>query len=301
MVYDTAIIGTGPAGLSAALNLKIRNKNFIWIGSRKLSDKIEKAERISNYPGLINISGKELTAAFRAHTEAMGIEIIEQMVNSIMSFSGHYALMAGNDFYEARTILLATGVMNTAVLPGESEFIGKGVSYCATCDGNLYREKTIAVICNHARFEHEVTYLADIAAKLYYFPLYKNAAVHADNVELPAGKIIEIMGEKRVNAVKLSDGSVLLADGVFCLRDSVAMSALFPKLAAEQGHIIVDRSMATNLPGVYAAGDCVGRPYQYAKAVGEGNVAAHSILEYLAQTEKTESEKLERKKKDEVK
>ena len=120
-------------------------------------------------------------------------------------------------------------------------------------------------------------------------------------MELPTGKIVEIMGEKRVNAVKLSDGSVLLADGVFCLRDSVALSALLPKLAAEQGHIIVDRSMATNLPGVYAAGDCVGRPYQYAKAVGEGNVAAHSILEYLAQTEKAESEKLERKKKDEVK
>ncbi len=282
MVYDAAIIGTGPAGLSAALNLKIRDKNFIWIGSKNLSDKIEKAECISNYPGFTNISGKDFADAFRSQTEAMGIEIIEQMVNSIMPFSGHYALMAGSDFYEAKSIILTTGIANTAVLPGEAEFVGKGVSYCATCDGNLYREKTIAVLCNNVRFEHEVEYLANIAAKLYYFPLYKNVSVNAGNIEMPNGKIVEITGENRVNAVKLSDGGVLEVDGVFCLRDSVALSSLLPKLEEENGHIAVDRTMATNLPGVYAAGDCTGRPYQYTKAVGEGNVAAHSVLEYLA-------------------
>ena len=100
-----------------------------------------------------------------------------------------------------------------------------------------------------------------------------------------AGDAIE--GEKRVKAVRCADGSVYPVDGVFCLRESVALSTLLPGLATENGHIAVDRTMATNLPGIYAAGDCTGRPYQYTKAVGEGNVAAHSILEYLARKGKS--------------
>ncbi len=286
MIYDSAIIGAGPAGLSAALNLKIRGKNFIWIGSRDLSDKVLKAECISNYPGFVNKSGEEITAAFRKQVEAMEIEITESMVNSILPVSEHYALMAGSDFYEAKTVILTTGIANTAVLPGESDFVGKGVSYCATCDGNLYRGKNIAVLCNNARFEHEVKYLADIAAKVYYFPIYKGVTIDADNIEVQDKRMVGIRGENRVNAVKLQDGNAIEVDGVFCLRDSIALSAMLPRLETENGHIAVDRSMATNLPGVYAAGDCTGRPYQYAKAIGEGNVAAHSVLEFLSQSDK---------------
>lgn len=285
MIYDAAIIGAGPAGLSAALNLKIRKKSFIWIGSRQLSDKVRKAECISNYPGFTNVSGEELICAFQRQIDAMGLEITDQMVNRIMPFSGHYALSAGSEFYEAKTVILTTGISNTATLPGEAEFLGKGVSYCATCDGNLYCGKTIAVICNNVRFEHEVKYLADIAAKLYYFPTYKDVSVKAGNIELPGKRAVGIVGEKRANAIKLQNGDFLTVDGVFCLRDSVALSSMFPKLATENGHISVDREMRTSLAGVFAAGDCTGRPYQYTKAVGEGNIAAHSVLEYLAKEE----------------
>lgn len=288
MIYDAAIIGTGPAGVSAALNLKIHERNFIWIGSKSLSDKITKAERISNYPGLLNVSGKEMNDAFRAQISAMEIDIIEQMVNSIMPMGKHYAIMAGSDFYEAKTVILATGVANVGTIPGESGFVGKGVSYCATCDGNLYRGKTIAVICNNARFEHEVKYLADLADKVYYFPTYKDVCVTADNIERVSEKAVEILGEKRVSAVKLRSGETTAVDGVFCLRDSVSLSTLLPKLQTENGHIAVNRAMETNLPGVYAAGDCTGRPYQYTKAVGEGNIAAHSVIEYLSETENAE-------------
>ena len=287
MIYDVAVIGTGPAGLSAALNLKIRDKSFIWLGSRALSDKVSKAECISNYPGFINASGEELVSAFRKQVDAMGLEITEQMVNSIMSVSGHYALMAGSDFYEAKTIVLTTGIASTATLPGESDLLGKGVSYCATCDGNLYRGKTIAVICNNVRFEHEVEYLSNLAEKVYYFPLYKDIRISMDNIEIINEKPVEIIGEKRVAALKLQDSSKVEVDGIFCLRDSIALSSLLPKLETENGHIVVDRSMAISLPGVYAAGDCTGRPYQYTKAVGEGNIAAHSVLEYLAQADRS--------------
>lgn len=284
MIYDSVIIGTGPAGLSAALTLKLRGKNIIWIGSRNMSDKVCKAECISNYPGFINISGAELNETFRLQTEAMDIEIAEKMVNSIMPFSDHYAVMAGSEFYESRTVILATGTANTATLPGETDYVGRGVSYCATCDGNLYRGKTVAVICNNVRFEHEVKYLSEIAGKVYYFPLYKNVSVSADNIKIQTEKAVEIVGDgKRVIGVKLRDGSTADVNGVFCLRDSVALSALMPQLGTEDGHISVDRSMSTNIKGVFAAGDCTGRPYQYAKAVGEGNVAAHSVLEFLSQ------------------
>jgi thioredoxin reductase (NADPH) len=282
MIYDAAIIGTGPAGLSAALNLKIHGKNFLWLGSPQLSDKVRKAERISNYPGFAQVSGEQLQEAFQNQVRDMGLEINQQMVNSILPMGQHYALLAGSEFYETRTVILATGVANTGTLPGEQEKVGRGVSYCATCDGALYKGRTIAVICNNARFEHEVQYLAALAGQVYYFPTYAGVGPLPDNVRVMGQKAVGILGEGRVAAVALSGGESLQVDGVFCLRDSVALATLLPNLAVEKGRIPVDRAMATNLPGVYAAGDCTGRPYQYAKAVGEGNVAAHSVIEYLA-------------------
>lgn len=289
MIYDAAIIGTGPAGLSAALNLKIHNKSTIWIGSRNLSDKVRKAEKISNYPGFLDVTGEELNAAFQKQVQAKELEITEQMVNSIMSMGSHYAIMAGSDFYEAKTIILATGIANTGTLPGEQEKVGRGLSYCATCDGGLYREKTIAVICGNPRFEHEVIYLAELASTVYFFPSYKNLGPLPANVKVMEEKVRSILGEKRVSGVELRNGESLAVDGVFCLRDSVALATLLPKIETDNGRIVVDRDMATNLKGVYAAGDCTGRPYQYAKAVGEGNVAAHSVISYLAEQEKAAS------------
>ena len=284
-MYDAAVIGTGPAGVSAVLNLKIHNKNFIWLGSKNLSDKISKAEQVSNYPGFIDISGSDLNAAFKKQVEAMGIEITEKMVTSIMPMGDYYALMAGNDFYEAKTLIISTGIAAKNLLEGESDYVGRGVSYCATCDGNLYKGKTIAVVCNNPRFEHEVKYLADLAGKVYYFPRYKVAGPIADNVTVMDKKAKAVQGGMRLDHILLSDGESLAVDGLFVLRDAMALSTLLPGLESEEGHIIVDRAMATNLPGVFAAGDCTGRPYQYTKAVGEGNVAAHSVIDYLAEHE----------------
>ena len=283
MIYDAAIIGTGPAGVSAALNLKIHNKSFIWIGSKNLSDKITKAERIANYPGFLNATGEELNRAFRAQIDAMGIEITEAMVNAVYDMGDHYALNMGADFCEAKTVILTTGVAMKNTLPGEAERVGRGVSYCATCDGALYKGKTVAVVSTNARFEHEVKYLAELAEKVYFLPSYKDPGFIAENVETVTARAAAIEGDKKPFTVKLTGGESLTADGVFFLRDSISLAALLPGLKTEDGHIAVDRSMATNLKGVYAAGDCTGRPYQYTKAVGEGNVAAHSVIEYLSE------------------
>ena len=286
MIYDVAIIGTGPAGLSAALNLQIHQKNFVWIGTENLSDKVSKAEKIANYPGFTDVTGAALNGAFREQVRQKKLSIVERMVNSIVSMGSHYAVMAGSAFYEAKTILLATGVAAVGTLPGEQELVGRGVSYCATCDGMLYRGKTIAVLCNNSRFEHEVEYLAKLAQKVYYFPTYRNVGQLPENVQIMEQKAAGVLGDSRVSGIGLRSGDMLPVDGIFCLRDSVSLATLLPQLATEEGHIAVDRAMRTNLPGVFAAGDCTGRPYQYAKAIGEGNVAAHSIIGYLAEQEK---------------
>ena len=283
MIFDTAVIGTGPAGLSAALNLKIHNKSFLWIGSKNLSDKVAKAEQITNYPGFLNASGDELNAAFQNQIQGMDLTVTEGMVNAIYPMGDHFALAIGADFAEAKTLILATGVAPANVLPGETDLLGRGISYCATCDGMLYKGKAIAVICGNPRFEHEVQYLAELAEKVWYYMPYKEGPVFGGNTEKLSGRITGLMSEGgRLSGVKLADGTELAVNGLFILRDAISLGTLLPGLETEGAHIRVDRTMATNVPGVFAAGDCTGRPYQYTKAVGEGNVAAHSVIEYLA-------------------
>ncbi|MBQ4581809.1 MAG: FAD-dependent oxidoreductase [Oscillospiraceae bacterium] len=281
-MFDAAIIGTGPAGLSAAINLKLHDKSVVWFGSAQGSDKVEKSEKIANYPGMGLISGPELNAHYAAHAQTLGLTVEDKMVTNIMPAEDHFMLLAENEVYQARTVLLATGVVSARSFSGEAELLGRGVSYCATCDGFLHRGKTIAVFCAAARYEHEVEYLAGLAAKVYLYTPYKDSAVTAPNVEKIA-PIRAVLGTERVTGVELFDGTQIEVEALFCLRNAVAPTSLLPSLTVEGAHIVVDRQQRTNLPGCFAAGDCTGRPYQLAKAVGEGNVAAHSMLEYLAE------------------
>lgn len=282
-MYDCIIIGTGPAGLSAALNLKTYKKSFVWFGSKSLSDKVRKAEKITNYPGFPELTGQELFAHFEDHIQSAGLEITEKTVTNVMSAGNYYMVLADNEIYEAKTLILAMGVMTAKLLKGEDELLGRGVSYCATCDGMFYKDKEIAVLCNDPKYEHEVEYLADLAAKVTYFPLFSDSQVKKENVTIPKDFPVEVNGIDRVTGLTLKSGEILSVDGVFCLRNAIALSKLIPELEIENGHIVVDRAQKTNLPGCFAAGDCTGRPYQYTKAVGEGNVAAHSCISYLAE------------------
>lgn len=235
----------------------------------------------SHYPGMPCVSGEDMANIFFDQVRQMKLDIEDKMVTSIMYMDDHYYIMAQADMYESKTIVIATGVVNTANIKGEAEFLGKDVSYCTTCDGMLYRGKTIAVLSSSTHFEHEVKYLADLTDKVYFFPQYIEYQITSPNVECVLKGIDEICGEKRVNALKLKNGEELKVDGIFCLRSAIVPTTLFPDLAVEDGHVVVNRRMETNLPGCFAAGDCTGRPYQYVKAAGEGNVAAHSLIEYL--------------------
>ncbi|MBZ9609481.1 NAD(P)/FAD-dependent oxidoreductase [Clostridium estertheticum] len=278
--YDIAIIGTGPAGLEAAISAKIRNKNIIIFGSKELSPKLVKAAKVNNFLGFYNVSGKDLKNEFAAHVAAMGIGIVNERINNVYAMGDYFALMVNEKIYEAKAIILATGIEYTKALKGEEEFLGKGVGYCATCDAPLYKGKTVVIVGYNKESEEETNYVSELSGKTYYIPMYKGEYDLNSSVEIIKNKPLEIVGEDVVTKVILEKGEIT-TDGIFMLRDSVSPSQLVPGLEIEEGHIKVDRSMKTNIEGCFAAGDCIGKPYQYIKAAGEGLVAALSAVSYL--------------------
>ena len=282
-MYDVAIIGSGPAGLSAALTLKLHNKEIVWFGSKDLSEKIEKSEKIANYPGVPMTSGKDLNAAFMKQAEDMGIEITDKTVTLISRNGDTYMVLANNEVHEAKTVLFAAGVVLAKGFEQEDDYVGRGVSYCATCDGFLYKGKDVAVYCSSPKLEEDVRYLEEVAGKVYVFRTYKTDKPDSENAVVLEKPIKKINGGLKVTGIELTDGSEIAVDGVFCLRSAIAPTTLLAGLQMDGPHIAVNRQQETNYPGCFAAGDCTGRPYQIAKAVGEGNVAAHQILEYLSE------------------
>lgn len=278
--YDLAIIGSGPAGISAALNAKIRKKKFIIFGSKELSNKLTKAEKINNYLGFYGKSGEQIKDEFVNHMKSMDISITEERINNIYAMGNYFTLMANDKMYETSAIILATGVNFGKPFKGEEEFLGKGVGYCATCDAPLYKNKVVIIIAYNKKDEEEVNFISTIASKVYYIPVYKEKVEVNEKVEIITDTPIEIVGEDRVKKLILKN-SEIETDGIFILRDSVSPRQLVPGLELDENHVKVDRRMKTNLEGCFAAGDVVGAPYQYIKAAGEGNIAALSAVSYI--------------------
>jgi len=285
MRYDIAIIGTGPAGVSAALTAKNRNKSILLLGSGKMSEKVAKAHEIRNYPGLPFVKGADLAAAFRDQLDRMEIGITEKRVGAVYAMGDYFALQVGEDMAEATAVILATGVVQAKPLPGEESYLGRGVSYCATCDAPLYRGRTAAVIGYSPREEAEAAFLSEVCSRVLYFPQYKEETALPDSVEVIRETPEEIRKTESGMAVKTAGGEHP-ADGVFVLREAVAPGQLVPGLETEGAHVKVNRRMETNLPGVFACGDITGTPYQYVKAAGEGNVAAISAAAYIDRQKK---------------
>ncbi len=277
---NIAIIGTGPAGISAALTATNRNKSVLLLGSGELSEKIAKAHEIRNYPGLPAVSGAEMSRAFRTHLDQMGIQITEKRVGAVYAMGDYFALQAGEDMLEAEAVILATGVTQGKPLPGEEELVGRGVSYCATCDAPLYRGKDVLVIAYSKREEGEAAFLSEVCRSVAYFPMYAEKPNLPPSVrvirEKPTGLALA-EGRRRV----ITETGFHGGDGIFVLREAVSPGRLVPGLETEGAHVKVNRDMETNLPGVFACGDLTGVPYQYVKAAGEGNVAAISAARYL--------------------
>lgn len=277
---EIAIIGTGPGGVSAALTASNRNKRIVLLGSRDMSAKVAKAHEIRNYPGLPSVKGADLAAAFRDQLDRMGIEITEKRVGAVYAMGDYFALQVGEEMIEAETVILATGVVQAKPLPGEEELLGRGVSYCATCDAPLYRGKVAAVIGYSPAEEKEAAFLSEVCSRVMYFPMYREEPELPEGVEIIREKVTEVAQADGRRVVKTEAGEYP-ADGVFILREAVAPGQLVPGLETEGAHVKVNRSMETSLPGVFACGDITGTPYQYVKAAGEGNVAAISAAAYI--------------------
>ena len=278
-MYDIAVIGGGPAGLSAAVQARARGRSVVVIGGDVRDNALYKTERIENYLGFTGVTGPELMERFEAHARAMGAERREGRVLSVMPMENMFYLAVGSEVEQARAVVLATGVVQAGKLPGEAEHLGAGVSYCATCDGMLYRNREVVVVGRVADAPHEANYLKEIGCKVTYVSPKPPEGLRPDIPFVKAGKI-RVLGDKAVEAVQ-ADGGTIPCEGVFILRPSMAPAELLPGLELEGNYIRVDRSMATNVPGVFAAGDCTGLPLQVSKAVGEGQVAGHRAAEYV--------------------
>ena len=277
---DIAIIGTGPAGISAAITGKIRNKSILLIGSRDLSINVQKAHVINNYTGLPRVTGEELKNALSAHLKEMDIDILEKKVNCVYAMGDYFSIEASNESYEATTVIIATGVNFGKPLEGEEEYLGRGVSYCATCDGMFYAGKNTALIGYTKEAEKDAEFLSEIAKEVYYFPMYKEEVNISDKIKVIDEKPVRIDGKMKAECLVTNDGSYN-ADGIFIIRNAISPAHLVPSLKMNGNHIEVNLNMETNIPGCYACGDIAGKPYQYIKAAGQGNVAALSAVAYI--------------------
>ena len=278
-MYDIAVIGSGPAGLSAAVQARARNRSVLVVGGDDRDNPLYKTPRIDNYLGFPQVSGKELLERFRAHADDMGVARKEGRVLNIMPMGDTFYLSIGSEMEQARAIILATGVVWANKYPGEAEYLGRGVSYCATCDGMLYRGKEVVVVGKAADAPQEANYLQELGCKVTYVSDKAPDGLRPDIPFVKAPKV-EITGGAKVEALR-AGSTTIPCEGVFILRPSVAPADLLPGLALDNGYIQVDRNMTTSVPGVFAAGDCAGLPLQVSKAVGEGLVAGLRAAEYV--------------------
>lgn len=281
--YDIAIIGTGPAGLEAAITAKVRNKKILLLGNSNLSSKVKNAHTINNYLGLPAVSGSDMVGKFNEHIENMGIEITNDKVSIVYSMGDYFAIQGRSEMYEATAVILASGMSVNKPIDGEIDNLGRGVSYCATCDAALYRGKTTIVIGFTKEEEREVEFLSEFADKIYYLPMYEEevSITSNDKIEIQKGKKPLSIKKNEDNMTLILENGNLEAYGIFILRENVIADRIIPGLELSENSVIVDRSMKTNLDGVFACGDITGPPYQYIKAAGEGNVAALSAVMYV--------------------
>ncbi len=279
-MYDIGILGGGPAGLSAAINARVRSKTVAVISNDYRENPLYRSTHVPNYPGLPDVSGGELLERMHRQAEKLGAEFVPKRMISAMNMGNSWFLSAEDAVVEAKALILAGGVLRSDKFPGESERLGRGVSYCATCDGMLYRGKRVVVYGETEGAELEANYLKEIGCIVIYVSRRAESGRLKDTIPYLRIREMKIFGDGKVDYV-LIDGEKVLCDGVFLLRPAVSPVDLIAGLAVENGHIRVNGAMETNLPGVYACGDCTGQPYQIARAAGQGQIAALHAVSWL--------------------
>ncbi len=288
--YDAIIIGSGPAGLTAALYLGRAGQKCIVLEKDFVGGYTAKIAHIENYPGYETISGMDLTQVMAKQAEKFGATIVFPVEVVDMELQGEVKRVRTRDeVYEAHAVVISIGVARKKLeVPGAKEFLGKGVSYCATCDGNFFKGRKVAVVGSDDEAAEEALHLADLAEKVTMVP-HKELDIVATvldrlkskpNVEiLPVSKIHAVVGDELVTGLKISRNgaeTVLPLEGVFIAMGSTPISQLILKaggMTDDRGCLIVDKHQRMNLNGVFAAGDCTCGGMQIVTAAGEGAVA----------------------------
>ena len=288
--YDVIVVGSGPAGISAAINVANRKRTVAVLAGQAPSGLIRKAHSIANYPGFTSASGEELATAFLRHLEEFDVPLVGEKASKIIPDEDGFVVFSEREVYHAGAVVLATGVYREAEIEGEEELVGQGVSYCVTCDGRLFAGRRAAFISYAPEGEEEASALAeDYGVEVTYLPLYQGDYRLPEGVRvLPAARPTRLA---RVDAhLRVSlPGEDLQVHAVFIYKNSVSPRTLLEGLASDGRHVTVNRRMETGVPGVFAAGDCTGEPYQTAKAVGEGQVAALHAVRFLRERTKSAS------------
>ena len=280
--YDVIVVGAGPAGISAASTVATRGRTVALLGGQAPFGRIRQAPSIANYPGFTAASGEELAAAFERHLEEFDVPVIGEKAGKIIRSEDGFVVFSEREVYRAGAVVLATGVYREAEIEGEEDLVGQGVSYCVTCDGRLFAGRRAAFISYVPEGEEEAAALSeDFGVDVTYLPLYQG------DYRLPEG--VRVLPGARPTRLARVDGHMLVSlpgeelqvDAVFIYKNSVSPRTLLDGLASDGRHVTVGRRMETGVPGVFAAGDCTGEPYQTAKAVGEGQVAALEAVRFL--------------------
>ncbi len=283
-MFDVIIIGGGPAGISASLYTKRGNKKTLVINSE--SSTLQEVHKIENYYGFENgISGKELYDIGIKQAKNLGIEVKQEEVLSVKINEKGFEVITNKDTYESEAVIISVGnKKNKVKIKGIKDFEGKGVSYCAICDGFFYRDKEVAVIGSGNYAISETNDLINIAKKVTILTNGEKAPeFRADNVEINSKPIEEIEGKEKVEKVVFNDRSSINADGIFVAQGTAGGFELAKKLGLliKDNHIIVNENMETNIKGVYACGDCTGGLMQVSKSVYQGTVAGLEVIKFL--------------------
>nr|WP_294652944.1 FAD-dependent oxidoreductase [uncultured Blautia sp.] len=298
MTYDVGIIGSGPAGLSAAIYAKRANLSAVVIEKEyEGTGQIAESGQVDNYLGLPGISGYDLGEQFREHAVKLGVSFLEQEVTEIKKEDSAVFTIIFEDgsSVETKTVIYAAGAApRRANIPGEQEYSGKGVSYCAICDGSFYRGKKVAVLGGGDTALDDAVYLADLAEQVYVIHRRKEFRGAATTVEKLRKKenvtfvlehqVKEITGAEKVNGVILEDGTAIAVDGVFVAYGSVPQTDLVKELVTldAAGYVKAEETGETSLAGLYVAGDARTKKLrQVVTAVSDGANAATAVVEYL--------------------
>lgn len=282
-IKQAIIIGGGPAGVSAALYLARAGQKVSIIENGPGA--LAKAHKIDNYYG-ITASGAKLYAAGLEQARSLGVEILQDEVLGV-EYTDCFTLSLKNTDEQLQTeaLVLATGSKNiTLNLPGLIELEGKGISYCAVCDGFFFRKKNVAVLGNGAYALHEAAYLKQLAGSVTILTNGQSGdAAKAAGFEVNTAVLQAVEGNGKLSSIRFTDGSMLAVDGLFIALGTADSTDMARKLGAElNGRFIrIDSDGATNIPGLFAAGDCTGGLMQVAKAVHEGARAGLTALKFL--------------------